>query len=56
MIGRRFDWLGPQPSGDGEQVANAHEAFVDLTPVSQAAADQTRTDWAATLPPYTTED
>jgi hypothetical protein len=33
-----------------EQVANAFDSFVDLTPVSDAAADATNAGWAALLP------
>lgn len=33
-----------------EQVANAHDSFVDLTPAGDAAAEQTRANWSATLP------
>jgi hypothetical protein len=36
--------------GECEQVGNAREDFVDLTPVSEAPAEQTRTNWAALLP------
>lgn len=32
------------------QIANAHRDFADLTPASEAPAQQTRTNWAATLP------
>lgn len=43
-----FRWRGrgePQ-----EQVANACDSFVDLTPVSEAPATQTRSNWSAILP------
>lgn len=43
-------WTGPLPDPDGEQIANAYEDFADLTPASQAPAEQTRANWAATLP------
>ena len=33
-----------------EQVGNAHDSFVDLTPASEAPAEQTRANWAAWLP------
>ena len=33
-----------------EQVANACDSFVDLTPASEAPATQTRTNWSALLP------
>lgn len=33
-----------------EQVANACDDFVDLTPASQAPAVQTRSNWSALLP------
>lgn len=49
-------WSGPGPSGDGEQVVNAHEDFVDLTPVSQAPYEQLKTNWAALLPSTDEED
>jgi hypothetical protein len=32
------------------QVLNARDGFADLTPVSEAPAEQTRANWAATLP------
>lgn len=32
-----------------EQVANACDDFVDLTPVSEAPAEQTRSNWSALL-------
>lgn len=51
MIHRRhFRWRGPQPSGDGELVANARDSFPNLTPVSEVPAITTRNNWAATLP------
>lgn len=43
-------WSGPKPSGDGEQIANAFEDFVDLTPVSQEPAEGTRANWDALHP------
>lgn len=36
-----------------EQVANACDSFVDLTPVSEAPAVLTRSDWSALLPGQT---
>lgn len=36
-----------------EQVANARDSFVDLTPVSEAPAQLVRADWAAVLPGQT---
>lgn len=33
-----------------EQVANAFDDFVDLTPVDDSAADATKAGWAALLP------
>lgn len=36
-----------------EQVANACDSFVDLTPVSEAPATQTRSNWSAILPGQT---
>lgn len=32
-----------------DQVANANDSFVDLTPVSQVPAQQVRARWAAVL-------
>lgn len=46
----RIRWSGPQPTPGEEQVANAHPDFVDLTPVSDAAAVATRSKWDALLP------
>lgn len=50
MIRRRLRWSGPQPSGDCEQIANAREGLFAFAPVSEAPAEQTRSNWAATLP------
>lgn len=36
-----------------EQVANACDSFVDLTPVSDAPAAQVSTSWSALLPGQT---
>ncbi len=36
-----------------EQVANARDSFVDLTPASEAPAEQTRSNWSALLPGQT---
>ena len=36
-----------------EQVANARDSFVDLTPASEAPAAQTRSNWSALLPGQT---
>lgn len=33
-----------------EQVANATDSFVDLTPAGQVSAERTRNNWAALLP------
>lgn len=33
-----------------EQVANACDDFVDLTPVSEAPAEQVRENWSALIP------
>jgi hypothetical protein len=41
-------WRGRDP--EAEQVANAFDDFVDLTPVSDARAVATRVKWAALLP------
>jgi len=35
---------------DQPQIANARQGFLDLAPVSEAPATQTRTNWAALLP------
>lgn len=43
-------WKGPAPHPDGEQVANAFEDFMDLTPASQTPAETTRANWDALLP------
>jgi hypothetical protein len=32
-----------------EQVVNANDDFVDLSPVSEVPAEQTRANWSATL-------
>lgn len=40
-------------SGVEEQVANANDSFVDLTPVSDLPALQVNADWAAVLPGQT---
>ncbi len=47
---RRFRWRGPQPARCEEQIANAPDSLFDLAPVSEAAAELTRNDWAAVLP------
>lgn len=47
---RRYRWRGPQPRPDEEQIANAPDGLFALAPVSDAAAAQTRTNWAALLP------
>lgn len=56
---RRYRWRGPQPSRcDEEQIANAPDDLFALEPVSEAAAVQTRINWAAVLPssiPFTWE-
>jgi hypothetical protein len=43
-------------SGECEQVANAKDSFVDLTPASDASAVATRAAWAALLPQPEVED
>ncbi len=43
-------WSGPQPRPDGEQIANANDDLFPLAPTSEAPAEQTRANWAATLP------
>lgn len=47
---RRFRWRGPQPARCEEQIANAPDDLFALPPVSEAAAEQTRTNWAAVVP------
>ncbi len=49
----RYRWAGPQPSGDGEMVANARDSFVALTPVSEAPAAAVVAAWSALLPGQT---
>lgn len=41
-------WRGRDP--EAEQVANANDDFVDLTPVSQAPALAVKAAWDALLP------
>jgi len=43
-------WRGRARLKKEEQVANACDSFVDLTPASDAPAVQTRTNWSALLP------
>lgn len=55
---RRFRWRGPQPARNEEQIANAPDNLFALEPVSEAAAEETRNNWAAVLPssiPFTWE-
>ncbi len=47
---RRYRWRGPQPARCEEQIANAPDDLFELSPVSEAAAQETRTSWAAVLP------
>lgn len=47
---RRFRWRGPQPARCEEQIANAPDDLFALEPVSEAAAVETRSNWAAVLP------
>lgn len=42
-------WRG-RPLEPREQVANARDSFVDLTPASTVPSDTTKTGWAALLP------
>lgn len=42
-------WRGRDPYKKPDQVANACDDFVDLTPVSEAPAEQTRSNWSALL-------
>lgn len=46
----RVRWRGPKPAKCEEQIANAPDDFAALTPVSEAPAEQTRQNWAATVP------
>jgi hypothetical protein len=41
-------WRGRDPERK-EQVANARDSFVDLTPVSEASAEATKAAWAPLL-------
>jgi hypothetical protein len=41
-------WRG-RGLAEEEQVANARDSFVDLTPVSEAPAEATRSNWSALL-------
>ncbi len=50
---RRYRWRGPQPPGDGERIFNARDDLFPLTPVSEAPATRTRTNWLALLPGQT---
>lgn len=43
-------WRGRRWDSDEEQVANAHDDFLDLTPATQAPAAATQAAWAAVLP------
>lgn len=47
-----FRWRGRQLTRE-EQVANACDSFVDLTPASEAPAAATRSNWSALLPGQT---
>jgi hypothetical protein len=47
---RRYRWRGPQPARCEEQIANAPDDLFELAPVSDAAAETTRSNWAAVLP------
>lgn len=42
-------WRGRDLTKREEQVANACDSFVDLTPASGAPAAQTRSNWSALL-------
>ncbi len=54
-VGRRYQWWrGPQPSPDGEQIANARDGLFPFAPASEAPATQTRSNWSALLPGQTT--
>jgi hypothetical protein len=50
---KRYRWSGPQPTRGEERVANANPGFIDLAPVSEAPATQTRSNWSALLPDQT---
>lgn len=43
-------WRGRDLNCPPDQVANAKDSTVDLTPVSEAPAVQTRANWDALLP------
>jgi hypothetical protein len=43
-------WRGRDPACPPDQVANAKDSMVDLSPVSEAPAAATRAGWAALLP------
>lgn len=43
-------WRGRDPYCPPDQVANAKDSTVDLTPASQAPAEATRANWNALLP------
>ncbi len=45
-------WRGRVPTRE-EQVANAPDSFVNLTPVSASAADTTKANWSVLLPGQT---
>ncbi len=49
-IRRRYRWRGPEPARCEERIANAPDTLFALAPVSETAADLTRTNWAAVLP------
>jgi hypothetical protein len=46
----RYRWRGPQPTEGEEQIANAPDGLFPLAPVSDAPAEQTRTNWLAVMP------
>lgn len=49
MFRRWRGWVDPCE----EQIANAPDDLFDLSPVSEAPAEQTRSNWAALLPDQT---
>lgn len=46
----RYRWRGPQPAKCEEQIANAPDGSVDLSPASDSPAETVRSAWAAVLP------
>jgi hypothetical protein len=44
------NWTRSRARSRQPQLGNARRGFVDLTPASDAAAENTRTNWSALLP------